>query len=72
MRGSGPRLSMWATPPLEVSEPGSNIPGSFVPQSVLGFMLAEAQFPRNALLETVWKIARGLVERGLWQHKMTK
>jgi hypothetical protein len=23
-------------------------------------------------LETVWKVARGLVGRGFWQHKMTK
>ena len=26
-------------------------------------------FPRTLLLETVWKIGGGFVERGFWQHK---
>src|SRR5215218_5503965 len=31
--------------------------------------IPEARFPGMNLLETVWKIAGGLIERGFWQYK---
>jgi hypothetical protein len=31
-----------------------------------------SEVSENAEYETVWEIARGLVEGGFWQHKMTK
>jgi hypothetical protein len=30
------------------------------------------EFPRRTLLETVWKITGGLVERGFWLYKRAK
>src|SRR5215204_5627081 len=34
--------------------------------------MPKARFPRRPLLETVWKITGGLVERGFWLYKTAK